>query len=230
MANRCFIKRNGSWQSLVPYKKVNGQWQRCPVYKKENGTWVRIDQQLVTKTKVISGYAQWNGSYRNTSGTGTPGIFNTSSNDSLRVYQGMYGNNKYLGVMCFTDLFNQARNTGTITQVVLKLKNNHAYYNSGLKTIISGAHSLPSSRPSSLSFGVDNGANYSGTVSFAKNGAEHKAIYLNSACCSAIQNNQINGFKLTSPSGFSLNDYGYFEGQSGSRPYVEITVQYQVWE
>ena len=53
MANRCLIKRNGSWQSLVPYKKVNGQWQRCPVYKKENGTWVRIDQQLVTKTKVI---------------------------------------------------------------------------------------------------------------------------------------------------------------------------------
>ena len=85
MANRCFIKRNGSWQSLVPYKKVNGQWQRCPVYKKENGTWVRLDQQLVTKTKVISGYAQWNGSYRNTSGTGSPGTFNTSSNDSLRI-------------------------------------------------------------------------------------------------------------------------------------------------
>ena len=132
--------------------------------------------------------------------------------------------------MCFTDLFNQARNTGTITNVVLKLKNNHAYYNSGLKTIISGAHSLPSTRPGSLSFSVSNGADYSGQISFAKNGSEHKSITLNSACRSAIQNNQINGFKLTSPTGFSLNDYGYFEGVNENRPYIEITVEYQVWE
>ena len=230
MANKCFIKRNGQWVSFSPMKKVNGQWQRCPVYKKENGVWNRIDQQLVTKTKVISGYAQWNGSFRNSSGSGVAEASYSGASDKLRIYQGRYSSYHHLGVMCFTDLFNQARNTGTITKVVLKLKNNHAYYNSGLKTIISGAVGLPSSRPGSLSFGVSNGADYSGKISFAKNGSEHKAIALNSACCSAIQNNQINGFKLTSPTGFSLNDYGYFEGVNGNRPYIEITVQYQVWE
>ena len=230
MANQCFIKRNGQWQAFTPMKKVNGQWQRCPVYKKIGGTWVRIDQQMVTRTVVIRGYAQWNGSYRNTSGSGNASLFNTSTGKYLSVYQGAYGGNKYLGVMCFADLFRQARERGTITNVVLKLKNNHAYWNGGLKTIISGAVGLPGSRPNSLSFGVSNGANYSGQVSFAKNGAEHKAITLNGDCIRAIQNGQINGFKLTSPTGYDLNNYGYFEGSSGSRPYIEITVQYQEWE
>lgn len=227
MANQCFIKRNGQWQAFTPMKKVNGQWQRCPVYKKVNGNWVRIDQQLVTKTKVISGYAQWNGSYRNSSGTGVATL--RSSNPDL-VYQGAYSNYRHLGVMCFANLFAEARNTGTITNVVLRLKNNHAYYNSGLKTVVSGTAGLPASRPGTLSFGVSNGKDYSGKISFAKNGAEHKPITLNSACIDDIQNGRIDGFKLTSPTGFTLSDYGYFEGSSGSRPHIEITVQYQVWE
>ena len=90
MANKCFIKQNGVWQPLRPAKKVNGQWVDCPVYLKQNGQWVRIDQQLVTKTVVIEGYAQWNGSWRNTTGSGEAHYYRSDN-----IYQGKYSNYHY---------------------------------------------------------------------------------------------------------------------------------------
>lgn len=224
MANKCYIKKNGSWTAFTPYKKVNGQWQRCPVYRKENGSWVRIDQQLVTKTTTVSGYADWCGSFRNSSGTGSASF---SKDD---VYQGKYSSYYYLGVMRFTELFTKAKAIGTITKATLKLKNNHAYYNGGLKTHICGAWAMPFSRPSSYSFSSTGSTAYASNISFAKNGSEHKAITLNSTAISDIQNGRIDGFKVLSPTGFDLNNYGYFDGTSSSRPWLELTVQYQVWE
>lgn len=225
MANRCFIKRNGTWQPLRPKKKVNGQWVDCPAYLKENGQWVRIDQQLVTKTKVIEGYAQWNGSWRNSSGTGGASHYRSDN-----IYQGKYNSYHYLGLMCFTDLFNDARNTGTITKVELRLKNNHAYYNTGLKTKICGAWSLPSTSPTTAYFDWSDSNAYTGEWHFGKNAASPQWITLDSKIHNAIQNGSLNGLRLLSPSGFSLNDYGYFEGSNENRPYIKITVQYQVWE
>lgn len=225
MSNKCFIKRNGSWEPLRPKKKVNGQWVDCPAYQKINGNWTRIDQQLVTHTKVIEGHPQWNGSWRNSSGSGSASYYRSDN-----IYQGKYDNYHYLGLMCFTNLFNQARNSGTIKKIELRLKNNHAYWNSGLKTRIVGAHSLPSSQPNDANFSWSDNTRFSSDVSFPKNGATPQWITLNGDAISKIQNNQINGLKLLSPSGFSLTDYGYFEGANSNRPYIKITVEYQVWE
>lgn len=229
MANKLFKKTSSGLTPVKFYRKTSTGLVQNPVYRKTTTGMERIDQTLVTKTKVISGYAQWNGTFRNSSGSGTANNFGSSDSRNTLVYQGKYSPYCYLGVMCFTDLFKEARETGIITKVVLKLKNNHAYYNSGLKTYISGAWSLPSTRPSSYSFANTNTVRYCNDVSFAKNGAEHKAITLNTTAINAITNNQINGFRVVSPTGFDLNNYGYFEGSGSSRPYIEITVQYDEW-
>ena len=228
MANRCHTINGTSTKKLKP-KKFNGtSWVDCPTYRFTSSSSVdRMDQQLVTKTKVIEGYPQWNGSFRRASATGV------GDYDEANLYQGKYpsGYKEYkTGVMCFTNLFNQARSAGTITKVELRLKNNHAYYNTGLKTRIQGVSSLPTSRPSTLDYGLFGSTVFSSDVSFAKNGASPIWITLNSNGINAIKNNQINGLRVVSPTGWDLANYGYFEGSNDNRPYIKITVEYQVWE
>lgn len=224
MANSIFKKTSNGWSNQKIECKTSGGTNVAPTYKRTHSGWERIDQQLVTHTKIIEGYAQWNASYRNSSGSG-----NANYKDN-NIYQGKYDSYNYLGLICCTNLFNTARNSGTIKKVELRLKNNHAYYNSGLKTKICGAWSLPNTRPSTASFGWSNSTAYSGEWHFAKNGSSPQWLTLNSNVNNVIQNNQINGFRLLSPTGFDLNNYGYFEGSGDNRPYVKITVEYQVWE
>lgn len=228
MANRCHTINGTSTKALKP-KKFNGSsWVDCPTYRFTSSSSVeRMDQQLVTKTEVISGYPQWNGSWRNSSGSGTASYYRSDN-----IYQGKYDTYHYIGLMCFTDLFAKARAKGTITKVTLRLKNNHAYWNSGLKTRVCGASSLPSSEPTSVNFSWGGTTAFSSDISFGKNASTPITITLNSTAISQIQNNQVNGFRLLAPGGFALTDYGYFDGSTNSsiRPYCEITVQYQVWE
>lgn len=228
MANKLFKKTSSGTSPIKFYKKTSTGQSQCPVYVKTSSGMERIDQTLVTKTKTIKGYAQWNGSYRNTSGSGTAYSDYSDSSDRLRIYQGKYSSYHHLGLMCFKDLFAQAREVGTITNVTLKLTNLHSYYGIGLSTKICGAINMPSFKPSSFSFSNALSTSYCETVEFTKGGT--KTITLNNSVLSSIQKGNIDGFRLLSPTGFTLADYGYFEGEGINRPYVEITVEYDVWE
>lgn len=223
MANSIF-KRNNGWSNQKIEVKNGSDINVAPTYKRTSSGWERLDQQLVTQTKIIEGYAQWNGSFRSDSASGNATYFDPA------LYQGKYssGYKEYkIGLMCFSDLFKKARELGTIKKVELRLKNNHAYYNSGLKTRICGAWSLPSTRPSTANYSWSDTNAYTGDWSFPKNGSAPQWITLNSNIHSKIQNSNINGLRVLSPSGYTTNDYGYFEGSNSNRPYIKITVEYQ---
>lgn len=223
MANKVFKKTPSGSSPIKFYKKTNAGQIQCPVYRKTSNGMERIDQTLVTKTKVIGSYPQWEGSYRNSTGGGN------ASFSKENIYQGKYSSYHHLGLMCFKDLFAQARTIGgTITKATLKLTNLHSYYYAGLNTRVCGAINMPNTRPSSFSFNNALSTSYCGNVKFGK--GEQRTISLDNNALSAIQNNQIDGFRLLSPTGFTLSDYGYFEGEGWNRPYVEITIEYQVWE
>lgn len=229
MANKLFKKTSSGTSPIKFYKKTSTGQVQCPVYRKTASGMERIDQTLVTKTKVIKGYAQWNGSFRNSTGSGTAYSDYSSASDRLRIYQGKYSSYHHLGLMCFKDLFAQARAVGgTITKVTLKLTNLHSYYYAGLGTKVCGAINMPSTKPSSFSFSNAKSTSYCATAEFTKGAT--KTITLNSSALSDIQNNKIDGFRLLSPTGFTLTDYGYFAGEGTNRPYIEITVKYDVWE
>ena len=228
MANRLYKKTSSGSSPVKFYKKTSTGQVQCPVYRKTSSGMERIDQTLVTKTKVISGYAQWNGSFRNSTGTGTAQASYSSLTDRLRIYQGKYSSYHHLGVMCFKKLFDEARAVGgTITNVKLKLKNLHSYYGAGLGVKVCGAINMPNTRPSSFSFNDVYSTSYCGTVEFTKGGT--KTITLDELARKNIENNKIDGFRLLSPTGFTLSDYGYFEGEGTNRPYIEITVEYEEW-
>ena len=229
MANRLFKKTSSGTSPVKFYKKTSTGLTQCPVYRKTSNGMERIDQTLVTKTKVFSGYAQWNGSFRNSTGTGTAQASYSGASDKLRMYQGRYSNYHHLGVMCFKNIFDQVRAFGgEVTKVTLKLKNLHSYYGAGLETKVCGAWNMPSSRPTSFSFDNVKSTSYCGTVHFDKGAT--KTLTLDENARKNIQSGEMTGFRLLSPTGFNLTNYGYFEGEGTSRPYIEITVQYQEWE
>ena len=95
---------------------------------------------------------------------------------------------------------------------------------------MSGFGSLSTtSTPSSINRSIFNEARYSSDTHFAKSN-EAKYITLNSTGINAVKNSQINGFRMIGSAGWSLDDYGYFEGSGNDRPYVRITYTEQVWE
>lgn len=229
MANKLFRKTSSGMSPVKFYKKTSTGQVQCPVYRKTSTGMERIDQTLVTKTKVFSGYAQWNGSFRNSTGTGTAKSDYSDSSARLCMYQGKYSSYYHLGVMCFSNLFKQVRDFGgEVTKVTLKLKNLHSYYNAGLETKVCGAWNMPSTKPSSYSFSDVKSTSYCGTQHFDK--GQTRTLTLDENACANIQSGEMDGFRLLSPSGFTLADYGYFEGEGSNRPYIEITVKYQEWE
>lgn len=229
MANKLFKKSSSGTSPVKMLKKTSTGQVQCPVYRKTATGMERIDQTLVTKTKVFSGYAQWNGSYRNSTGTGTAYSDYSGADDRLRMYQGKYSSYHHLGLMCFKSIFKQVRDFGgEITKVTLKMKNLHSYYNAGLNTKVCGAINMPDSKPSSFSFSNAKSTSYDGTQHFDK--GETRTLTLDDSVYNAIKKDEIDGFRLLSPTGFTLTDYGYFEGEGSSRPYIEITVKYEEWE
>ena len=104
----------------------------------------------------------------------------------------------------------------------LKLTNNHSYYYSGLDTYICGASSLPATRPTSFSTDNVNETKLSDKIHFDKGG--ELTITLNSTAIDDIDYRNIDGFRLLSPTGNTVTDYGYFSGTGTTRPYIEITV------
>ena len=104
----------------------------------------------------------------------------------------------------------------------LKLTNNHSYYYTGLDTYICGASSLPATRPTSFSTDNVDEIKLSDKINFSKGGTQ--IITLNNTAIQKIQNGSIDGFRLLSPTGNTVTDYGYFSGTGTTRPYIEITV------
>lgn len=225
-----YIKKGNSLNNVSIYKKTSTGYVSCPIYRKTSTGMERIDlgggstgggTQPSPSSNIIKGYADWSGSYRSSSTTGT---FTDNFNDDRRdrIYQGYYPNFNYLGVICFKSLFEQARQLGTITSVKLKLTNLHSYYYAGLNTIISGATNMSNYRPTRFSMSNVNSTQYCSSTHFNKGGA--LTLTLNDTAIQSIQNGTIDGFRLLAPSGFAITDYGYFSGTGTTRPYIEITV------
>ena len=55
MANKLFKKTSCGTSSIKFYKKTSTGLVQCPVYRKTSSGMERLDQTLVTKTKVFSG-------------------------------------------------------------------------------------------------------------------------------------------------------------------------------
>ena len=225
-----YIKKGNSLNNVSIYKKTSTGYVSCPIYRKTSTGMERIDlgggstgggSQPSPSSNIIKGYADWSGSYRSSSATGT---FTDNFNDDRRdrIYQGCYPNFNYLGVICFKSLFEQARQLGTITSVKLKLTNLHSYYYAGLNTIISGATNMNTYRPTSFSMNNVNSTQYCSSTHFNKGGT--LTLTLNSTAIQSIQNGTIDGFRLLAPTGFAVTDYGYFSGTGSTRPYIEITI------
>ena len=229
-----YFKKSNSFGKVNIYKKTTSGMQLCPIYKKTASGMERIDLNngtddiIVTppsvspKIVVIKGYASWCGSYRSSS---TTGIFTDDFNDDRRdrIYQGYYPNLNYLGIISFKDIFEEVRSLkGVIKSVKLKLTNNHSYYYTGLDTYICGASSLPATRPTSFSTDNVNNTKLSDKIHFDKGG--ELTITLNSTAIDDIDYRNIDGFRLLSPTGNTVTDYGYFSGTGTTRPYIEITV------
>lgn len=225
-----YIKKGNSLNNVSIYKKTSTGYVSCLIYRKTSTGMERIDlgggstgggSQPSPSSNIIKGYADWSGSYRSSS---TTGIFTDNFNDDRRdrIYQGYYPNFNYLGVICFKSLFEQARQSGTITSVKLKLTNLHSYYYAGLNTIISGATNMNNYRPTSFSMSNVNSTQYCSSTHFDKGGT--LTLTLNDTAIQSIQNGTIDGFRLLAPSGFAITDYGYFSGTGTTRPYIEITV------
>lgn len=225
-----YIKKGNSLNNVSIYKKTSTGYVSCLIYRKTSTGMERIDlgggstgggTQPSPSSNIIKGYADWSGSYRSSSTTGT---FTDNFNDDRRdrIYQGYYPNFNYLGIICFKSLFEQARQLGTITSVKLKLTNLHSYYYAGLNTIISGATNMNNYRPTSFSMNNVNSTQYCSSTHFDKGGA--LTLTLNDTAIQSIQNGTIDGFRLLAPSEFTITDYGYFSGTGTTRPYIEITV------
>lgn len=225
-----YINKNGSLNNILIYRKTSNGMEICPVYKKTFNGMERIDLgngssggggSTPSSPYIVKGYADWSGSYRGSSTTGT---FTDNFNDDRRdrIYQGYYPNFNYLGIICFKSLFEQARQLGTISSVKLKLTNLHSYYYAGLNTIISGATNMSTYRPTSFSMSNVNSTQYCSSTHFNKGGT--LTLTLNSTAIQSIQNGTIDGFRLLAPTGFAVTDYGYFSGTGSTRPYIEITI------
>ena len=234
-----YFKKGNSFSKVNIYKKTENGIVLCPVYRKTSNGMERIDlndgsneningggiitpPSIPSNSVVVKGYASWCGSYRNTSTTGT---FTDNFNDDRRdrIYQGYYPNFNYLGIISFKDVFKEVRNlNGTITSVKLKLTNTHSYYYAGLNTYICGASNLSTTRPTSFSTDNVDEIKLSDKINFSKGGTQ--TITLNNTAIQKIQNGNIDGFRLLSPTGNIVTDYGYFSGTGTTRPYIEITV------
>ena len=238
MSNSIFKRGVGSLNLPALFYKLNsnGGKNRIPVYMKTIDGQIRIDYHSssgstdpdvpdvpeVTK-KVFSGYADWSGSFRNSSGKGTAKSNYSDVDARLRVYQGRYGTYYHLGIMCFKSIFEQVRAYGgTVTNVTLRIKNLHCYSSAGLNTKICGAWNMPNKKPSTFSFDDVKSTAYC-TAHFAKGAS--KTLTLDDNARKNIQNGTMDGFRLLSPTGFKTTDYGYFAGTGSSRPYIEITVE-----
>lgn len=234
-----YFKKGNSFSKANVYIKTENGMQLCPIYRKTNNGMERIDlndgsnenmngggiivpPSTPSNSTIIKGYASWCGSYRSTSSTGT---FTDNFNDDRRdrIYQGYYPNFNYLGIISFKDVFKEVRNLNcTITSVKLKLTNLHSYYYAGLNTIICGVTNISNTRPTSFSTDNIDATSLSDSIHFDKGG--NQIITLNSTAIQKIQNGNIDGFKLLSPTGNTVTDYGYFSGVGNDRPYIEITV------
>ena len=234
-----YFKKGNSFSKVNIYIKTEDGMTLCPVYRKTSNGMERIDlndgsneningggiitpPSIPSNSVVVKGYASWCGSYRNTSTTGT---FTDNFNDNRRdrIYQGYYPNFNYLGVISFKDVFKEVRSlNGTITSVKLKLTNTHSYYYAGLNTYICGASNLSTTRPTSFSTDNIDEIKLSDKINFSKGGTQ--TITLNNTAIQKIQNGNIDGFRLLSPTGNIVTDYGYFSGTGTTRPYIEITV------
>ena len=234
-----YFKKGNSFSKVNIYKKTEDGMALCPVYRKTSNGMERIDlndgsneningggiitpPSIPSNSVVVKGYASWCGSYRNTSTTGT---FTDNFNDDRRdrIYQGYYPNFNYLGIISFKDIFKEVRSlNGTITSVKLKLTNTHSYYYAGLNTYICGASNLSTTRPTSFSTDNIDEIKLSDKINFSKGGTQ--TITLNNTAIQKIQNGNIDGFRLLSPTGNIVTDYGYFSGTGTTRPYIEITV------
>lgn len=234
-----YFKKGNSFSKVNIYKKTEDGIALCPVYRKTSNGMERIDlndgsneningggiitpPSIPSNSVVVKGYASWCGSYRSTSSTG---IFTDNFNDDRRdrIYQGYYPNFNYLGIISFKDIFKEVRNlNGTVTSVKLKLTNTHSYYYAGLNTYICGASNLSTTRPTSFSTDNIDEIKLSDKINFSKGGTQ--TITLNDTAIQKIQNGSIDGFRLLSPTGNIVTDYGYFSGTGATRPYIEITV------
>lgn len=228
-----FINKNGVLTPIIFYKKTSTGQVQCPVFKKTKDGIERIDKvpeesgvdiPVVPEqvTKVIKGYAQWCGSYRNTSSSG---VFKDNFGDSRsnHIYQGKYGSYYYLGIMCFKDIFEQVRAlNGVVTDVKLTLSNLHSYSSAGLSTKVCGAFNMPSTRPSSFDFSNVKSTSYCGEQHFNK--GQKRVLILDETARNNIQSGNITGFRMLSSTGFNTTNYGYFDGEGSNRPYIEITV------
>lgn len=220
-----FINKNGVPTPIIFYKKTNTGQVQCPVFKKTTNGMERID--LYTKTKVLSGYVEWYGTYRSTSTTGDfPLAFTTDETRSKLLYQGKYGSNNYLNVMSFKKLLNEVASlNGTVIDAKITVCNKHAYSSTGLYTYICGAWNLPDTRPSTLNENKLGSISYVGKQHFDR--YEKRTLTLESDYYGALSRGELDGFRFLSPNGFDLNNYGYFAGTDEDRPYLEITVEYQ---
>ena len=228
MANKLFVKTSSGTSAIKFYKKTSTGQTQCPVYIKTSTGQERLDQTLVTKTKVFSGYCDWAGSFRNDSSSGTFTDDYSDERDGY-VYQGKYGDYYHLGIIGFNSIFKQVREfDGTITKVTLKLKNLHTYSSAGIGTKICGAWSVPTTKPTSFSFDNVGSTSYSDVEEFDK--GETRTLTLKSTIYEKIKGGSFSGLRLLSATGFTLSDYGYFAGEGTSRPYIEITVSYQEYE
>lgn len=215
-----FINKNGVLTPIVFYKKTNTGQIQCPVFKKTKDGMERIDNY--SRTEVIKGYAQWCGSYRNTSSSG---VFrdNFGDNRGERIYQGKYGSYYYLGVMCFKNIFEKVRALkGTVTDVKLTLTNAHSYSSVGINTKVCGAWNMSIDKPTSFNFDNVKSTSYCGEQHFNK--GQKRVLTLDESACKNIQSGTMTGFRLLSSTGFNTTNYGYFEGEGSNRPYIEITV------
>ena len=59
MANKLLKKTSSGSSPIKFYKKTSTGLVQCPVYRKTSSGMERLDQTLVTKTKVFSGYPDW---------------------------------------------------------------------------------------------------------------------------------------------------------------------------
>ena len=227
MANKLFKKTSSGTSSIKFYKKTSTGQTQCPVYKKTSSGMERLDQQLVTKTYTVEGYCDWCCCYMGSSSSQSS--LSKKGTDPIYPRHGRYSNYYYWSPISFETVFKKVRGKN-ITKVELKLHSLHSYYSTGMDVYVSGFGSLATtSTPSSVNSNIFNNARYSSDTHYAKSG-ESKYITLNSTGINAVKNSQINGFRMIASGGWSLDDYGYFEGSGTNRPYIRITYTEQVWE
>ena len=227
MVDKLVIKTADGVSPFRIYVKTATGMERCPVYKKTLLSMERldVDEEIPTiTTKTFSGYPDWCNSFRSTSKSGVAYANFTGATQYNRIYQGLYGSYIYHGLMCFKSIFKQVKECGgTIKHISLRLTNDHAYYSSGLDTIICGQSNMPDTKPSSFSFTSINGNEYTSKTHFNRD--ETITLELTGNIIDDIMNDNIDGFKLVSPTGYTLSHYGYFHGTGNNVPFIEIIVE-----